>query len=163
MSLFNTLSYFRGICVLAYYRFVCLHMCVCYRVHIYIYIYIYIYIRFVSIYVEHPFCSNEQTSVWKKMVWFVGFYGISTFVFSNLASCVSINTLLFTNHIFSCKFQHSVSHRLEMFSYIYIYIYITSSSSCRAGSTDIPDPLSPLFPIVHRLRQVFWTTSRILT
>ena len=43
---------------------------------------------------------------------------------------------------------------------IYIYIYI---SSCRAGSTDIPVPLSPLFPIVHHLRQVFWTTSRILT
>ena len=27
-----------------------------------------------------------------------------------------------------------------------------SSSSCHAGSTDIPDPLSPLLPIVHRLR-----------
>ena len=38
-----------------------------------------------------------------------------------------------------------------------------SSSSYRAGSTDIPDPLSPLFPIVHRLRQVFRTTSCILT
>ena len=52
--------------------------------------------------------------------------------------------------------------------YIYIkvkgllYIYI-SSSSCRAISTDIPDPLSPLLPIVHRLRQVFRATSRILT
>ena len=34
----------------------------------------------------------------------------------------------------------------------YKYLYISSSSSsCRAGSTDIPDPLSPLFPIVHRL------------
>ena len=45
-----------------------------------------------------------------------------------------------------------------------IFHYVqSSSSSCRAGSTDIPDPLSPLFPIVHRLRQVFWTTSRILT
>ena len=30
----------------------------------------------------------------------------------------------------------------------------SSSSSCRAGSMDIPDPLSPLFPIVHRSRQV---------
>ena len=39
----------------------------------------------------------------------------------------------------------------------------SSSSSCRAGSMDIPGLLSPLFPIVHRLRQVFWTTSRILT
>ena len=31
----------------------------------------------------------------------------------------------------------------RIYIYIYIYIYI-SSSSCRAGSTDIPDPLSPL-------------------
>ena len=27
----------------------------------------------------------------------------------------------------------------------------SSSSSCRAASTDIPDPLSPLLPIVHCL------------
>ena len=47
-------------------------------------------------------------------------------------------------------------------TYIYIYIYI-SSSTCHAASTDIPDPLSPLFPIVHRLWQVFKATSRILT
>ena len=33
------------------------------------------------------------------------------------------------------------------------YIYLSSSSSSyRAGSTDIPDPLSPLLPIVHRPR-----------
>ena len=37
--------------------------------------------------------------------------------------------------------------------YIYIYIYSSSSSLLyRAGSTDIPDPLSPLLPIVHRPR-----------
>ena len=30
----------------------------------------------------------------------------------------------------------------------------SSSSLCRAASTDIPDPLSPLLPIVHRLWQV---------
>ena len=40
---------------------------------------------------------------------------------------------------------------------------ISSSSSYRAGSTDIPDPLSPLLPIVHRPRQVFRTTTCILT
>ena len=39
----------------------------------------------------------------------------------------------------------------------------SSSSSCRDGSTDIPDRLSPLLPIVHRPRQVFRTTSHILT
>ena len=38
---------------------------------------------------------------------------------------------------------------------------ISSSSSCRATSTDIPDPLSPLFPIVHRLWYIFRVTSRI--
>ena len=42
---------------------------------------------------------------------------------------------------------------------IYIYIYI----SCHAASMNIPDPLSPLLPIVHLLRQVFRATSHILT
>ena len=39
----------------------------------------------------------------------------------------------------------------------------SSSSLCHAASTDIPDLLSPLLPIVHRLWSVFWATSRILT
>ena len=47
--------------------------------------------------------------------------------------------------------------------YIYIYIYIYISSSCRTASMDIPDPLSPLLPIIHRLRQVFKATSCVLT
>ena len=33
----------------------------------------------------------------------------------------------------------------------FFFYYSSSSSSCRAGSTDFPDPLSPPFPIVHRL------------
>ena len=43
--------------------------------------------------------------------------------------------------------------------------HLTSSSSslCRAASTDILDPLSPLLLIVHRLLQVFRAISRILT
>ena len=44
-----------------------------------------------------------------------------------------------------------------------LIICTLSSSSCCAASTDIPDPLSPLFPIVHHLWQVFRATSRILT
>ena len=35
-------------------------------------------------------------------------------------------------------------------------------SSCRAASMDIPDSLSPLLPIIHRLWQVFRATSHIL-
>ena len=42
-------------------------------------------------------------------------------------------------------------------------IYISSSSSCCAASTDIPDPLSPFLPIIHRFWQVFRATSCILT
>ncbi len=38
-----------------------------------------------------------------------------------------------------------------------------SSSSCRAASTDITDPLSPPLPIVHNFRLVFRATPRILT
>ena len=41
--------------------------------------------------------------------------------------------------------------------------YISSSSSCRAACADIPDRLSPFLPIIHRLRQVFRVTSRVLT
>ena len=39
----------------------------------------------------------------------------------------------------------------------------SSSSSCHAASADIPDPLSPFLPIIHRLRQVFRVTSCVLT
>ena len=38
-----------------------------------------------------------------------------------------------------------------------------SSSSCRAISTDIPNPLSPPLPIIHGIRQVHRATSRIYT
>ena len=47
------------------------------------------------------------------------------------------------NHFFNKSIHFNVSLRNEISS---------SSSSSRAGSTDIPDPLSPLLPIVHRPR-----------
>ena len=43
--------------------------------------------------------------------------------------------------------KKSLSKNAE--SDLIIYISSSSSSSYRAGSTDIPDPLSPLLPIVH--------------
>ena len=52
----------------------------------------------------------------------------------------------------------------DYYSFVIIHLRkVSSSSSCRAGSTDIPDPLSSLLPIVHRSRQVLRTTPRILT
>ena len=53
-------------------------------------------------------------------------------------------------HINHCKLFNAKS-----ISYI-------SSSSCRAACADIPDRLSPFLPIIHRLRQVFRVTSRVL-
>ena len=56
-------------------------------------------------------------------------------------------------------FLYLSPHYRIIFDYILSIIHIeylwfvsesSSSSSCRAGSTDIPDPLSPLFLIVHR-------------
>ena len=42
-----------------------------------------------------------------------------------------------------CPYENSLeTYRMHL-------VYISSSSSYRAGSTDIPDPLSPLLPIVH--------------
>ena len=84
---------------------------------------------------------------------------------------------------FESLFQKTVTERnilivFNLFNYAHAFknnIYIMflhpdlhiciniSSSSYRAGSTDIPDPLSPLLPIVHRPRQVFRTTTCILT
>ena len=54
-----------------------------------------------------------------------------------------------------CPYEKSLkTYRMHL-------VYISSSS--RAASTDILDHLSPLFPIVHHLRQVFWVTSCVLT
>ena len=64
--------------------------------------------------------------------------------------------------ILLCKCIENHEWNCQEFMQAYIYIYI-SSSSCRATSTDIPDPLSPRLPIIHRLWQVFRVTSRIIT
>ena len=69
--------------------------------------------------------------------WLVGwFYGVST----QYSWCILQHQL--AGQISICIFMYTCL-------YIYICTYVSSSSSCRAGSTDIPDPLSSLLPIVH--------------
>ena len=46
-------------------------------------------------------------------------------------------------------FQKKIFYSLTLFE---MKVFSSSSSSYRAGSTDIPDPLPPLLPIVHRPR-----------
>ena len=60
-----------------------------------------------------------------------------------------------TDHLPSQFYDNSL-----LFSYNHHH---ASSSSCRAASTDIPDPLSPHLPIIHRLWLVLRVTSRIIT
>ena len=60
-------------------------------------------------------------------------------------------------YIYTCIYTY-MNMRTHTHTYIYIYIYTSnwflSSSSCHVAGTDIPDPLSPLLPIVHHLWQV---------
>ena len=74
----------------------------------------------------------------------------------------------FFSFFFRCFFLFLLSQKIcslfFFFNFNFLYTsQLHSSSSCHAGSTDIPDSLSPLFPIVHRLRQVFRRTSCIRT
>ena len=67
---------------------------------------------------------------------------IDKLMLANSDSQKEVNTIsLFLSLSLSLSLTHT-------HTYIYINIYI-SSSSYRTGSTDIPDPLSPLLPIVH--------------
>ena len=67
--------------------------------------------------------------------------------------CVSTPSIVFLTHLFNSSV--SIFPKSSSSS--------SSSSSCRATSMDFPDPLSPLFSIVHRSRQVSQATSCIST
>ena len=58
------------------------------------------------------------------------------------------------------NYTHTHTHT---HTHTYISSSSPSSSSCCATSMDIPDPLSPLLPIIHLFWQVFRATSCILT
>ena len=126
-----------------------------------IYIYIYIYIQ-----------RNQNIYTDQRFSWIIR--SNRTFKDTNLESdkitSTYQNNLPFKKNSSDLTYPCKISLRrckseiiwrsLHFNIYIYIYIYI---SSCRAASTDIPDPLSPPLPIVYRFWQVFRATSRILT
>ena len=71
----------------------------------------------------------------------------------------------------SLIYKHNINHRykyalnnffLENTFTISIILFHVEIKMNIIG-TDIPDPLSPLLPIVHHFWQVFRATSRILT
>ena len=80
-----------------------------------------------------------------------------------IISSISNNSVQYTVYL-SKAFLFQGSSLVKKFQFKQLsLVYISLSSSCRAACMDIPDPLSPLFPVVHRLWQVFRATSRILT
>ena len=56
------------------------------------------------------------------------------------------------NYLIAYKQMSSNFLKIKLPTNYMLKILYISSSSYRAGSTDIPDPLSPLLPIVHRPR-----------
>ena len=84
-------------------------------------------------------------------------------------SGITIVYIIYTHHIiklllYSCPNLFSTyDTNIVQYSIEYYYTIYPSSSSCRAASTDIADPISPFLPIVRRLCQVFRATPRILT
>ena len=80
-------------------------------------------------------------------------------------STANIWCALFQAIIIIVHIRKKISLTFARWSYHYYLLKFayTSSSSCRATSTDIPDPRSPLLLIVHHLWQVFRATSHILT
>ena len=75
-------------------------------------------------------------------------------------TAVHYDRSLFNNKDISNKYTLTPRHKFDALQEV---LETLSSSSCRATTPDIPDPLSPLLPIIHRFWQVFRTTSRILT
>ena len=112
--------------------------------YLYIYIYIYIYEMFgLKINISSGLMAEIMWSVCKSKS-----HRSLCVSFSRTGAGLSIYHLLVWSRI--VKWSIPLSKR-------------TSSSSCRAASTDIPDPLSPLLLIVHRLWLVFRAPSPILT
>ena len=75
-------------------------------------------------------------------------------------------SLLKSPRLFSVFWPVSIvlwSERSRFFLQFSLTTLVSSSSSCRAISIDIPDPLSPPLPIVHQFRQVLRATPCILT
>ena len=70
--------------------------------------------------------------------------------FFNLSKCMYHSKACATGRMRLSRFLSGVKV-FYIFRVFFLQGLLPSSWSCHAASTDIPDPLTPLFPIVHRL------------
>ena len=138
------------------------------RAKVYIYIYIY---KLVTINKDDPKAPLSLATIpsckgqCNSFPWIAPFYPWSVpYRRKLIEGSVVLNTLsLVCVHLYKYIYTHVRTHT-HTHTHTYIYIQnISSSSSCRAVSTDIPDHLPLLLPIIHRLRQVFRVTSCVFT
>ena len=134
-----------NICIYIYIRYIFIYI----NIYIYIYIYEYIYIYiFINI-------SNSHTHIYIYIYIYIYLYRTAHKYRLN-------NIFIKSKFTFKTKIPKIfiISKRIFLLSN---WLSSSSSSSCRAASTDIPDHLPPLLPIVYWLWQVFRATSHILT
>ena len=121
------------VCVYYIYTYIRIYMCVCVYI-IYTHTYVYIYI-----YIHVCVCVC-----------------VCIYIYIYTATCLP------SRKLYKLDEPDTQDTAGEARTNLYIRVY-NISSSYRAASTDIPDPLSPLLPIIHRLWQVLMATSCILT
>ena len=68
---------------------------------------------------------------------------------------ISNHLLCFLAHLHVCQLLYYDSFLVTLIFTLSLASTHISSSSCRAGSTDIHDNLSPTFPIIYRPREFF--------
>ena len=141
-----------------------------------IYVYVSIYLS-LNQFLSFLFSLSLSLSIYiyiyhskEYVAWFMGWYMPIYSPISDITLIWKLNrqhefkswTRLLVVHFTLILFRnYPVSHsaRTGRFYHIYIIlpysVWIYISSSCRVASTDIPDSLSLLLPIVHRLWQVY--------
>ena len=126
--------------------------------------FIYLFIYFILFYFNFSFPSSMFFAFYLYLNSIRFLFSLNTFlsIFYTFIFFPLLFKLCFLKHLICLQHFYSSVHtytHTHIYIYIYIYIYI----SCHAISTDIPDPLWPLFRIVHYSRQILRATSRIST
>ena len=78
------------------------------------------------------------------------------FMIENRLTCLNTNFQKREGKLWTYTYPNKSKAQID---YVLINIIIMSRRAC----ADIPDRLSPFLPIIHRLRQVFRITTRVLT
>ena len=91
-------------------------------------------------------CTYLNTHVYIWIIWYRYTYILYIYKCACMYTCMCVCVCVCVCECVCVHVYVSLCASLNKYSYVLWII----SSSCRAVSMDIPDPLSPLLPIVHR-------------